>query len=150
MSRDPDGTETVRSLGSGIEREVVHNLFVQFLKRRDEWFTPRSDGFYSLSTTTHSLSSQSVSASRLRKLTILGAVTALWLLHGMPTVPLDPVFIHYLIHGCNLHSIHEGILAEWHPNLRQTISDWIDLGPDGDASTFENHFTIIHDIQVRS
>src|ERR1700683_1384474 len=46
MSRDPDGTETVRSLGSGIEREVVHNLFVQFLKQRDEWFTPRSDGFY--------------------------------------------------------------------------------------------------------
>ena len=150
MSRDPDGSETVLSLGSGIEREVLHNIFAHFLSRKDAWFTPRSDGFYTLSTTTHTLSGWCVSTSRLRSLAILGATTALWLLRGMPTIPLDPVFIHFLIHDCNLQSIHRGILGEWHPTLRQTISDWIDLGPNGDASPFENHFAIIHDIQVSS
>jgi hypothetical protein len=37
----------------------------------------------------------------------------------------DPVFIHFLIHDCNLHSIHCGLLGEWHPTLRQTLSDII-------------------------
>lgn len=150
MSPDPDGSETVLSLGSGIEREVLHNIFARFLSRKDAWFAPRSDGFYTLSTTTHNLSGRCISTSRLRSLAILGAITALWLLRGMPTIPFDPVFIHFLIHNCNLQSIHRGILGEWHPTLRQTISNWIDLGPNGDASPFENHFTIIHDIQVSS
>jgi hypothetical protein len=146
--RKVNGVETVISVGSGIEKEVIHALFAQFQKHRDEWFTPRADGFYTLSTTTRSLSSQHVSESRLRNLTILGAATALWLLHRLPTVPLDPVFLHFLIHDCNLDSIHPAILGEWHPSLRQTISNWVDLGPDGDASPFGDHFTFIHDIHV--
>jgi hypothetical protein len=139
---------TVVSMGNGIEQEVIHNLFADFQKHRDEWFAPRSDGFYALSTTTHALSSQFVSGSRQRNLAILGAVTALWLLRGLLTVPLDPVFIHFLIHECDLHSIHPAILSEWHPTLKQTISNWIDLGPNGDISPFDQHFTVVHDIHV--
>lgn len=139
---------TVVSMGNGIEQEVIHNLFADFQKHGDEWFTPRSDGFYTLSTTTHALSSRFISDSRRRNLAILGAVTALWLLRGLPTLPLDPVFIHFLIHDCNLHSIHPAILGEWHPTLKQTISNWINLGPNGDPSPFGQYFAMVHDIHV--
>jgi len=90
-------------MGSGIEQEVIHNLFVDFQNHRDKWFSPRSDSFYALSTTTHALSSQFVSESRQHNLAILGTVTALWLLRGLP---------NFLIHDCNLHSIHPAILSE--------------------------------------
>jgi hypothetical protein len=135
-------------MGGGIEVEVIHNLFANFQNHRDEWFTPRSDGFYTLSTTTLALSPEFVSDSRQRNLAVLGAATALLLIRGLPTVPLDPVFLHFLIHDCDLHSIHPSILGEWHPTLKQTISSWIDLGPNGDLSPFSQHFTIIHDIHV--
>jgi len=81
---------------------------------------------------------------------ILGAAVAMSLVRGVSTIPLDPVLLHFFVHDCDLHSIHPGVLGEWHPNLKQTISDWIALGPDGDADipTLRNHFITHHDLQV--
>ena len=79
---------------------------------------------------------------------ILGALSVLSLIHGMSVFPLDPVFLHYLVHGCNLHSIHPGFLGEWHPGLKLIISDWIALGPDGNATDFRACFVNYFDIQA--
>lgn len=79
---------------------------------------------------------------------VLGAATALCLINGMSTPPLDPVFLHFLIHNCELDSINPAFLGEWHPDLKRTIQDWISLGPDGDPSPFQMHFATYHDLQV--
>ena len=106
------------------------------------------DGYATL-TTTHSMSnSRFIPSSRLRAMGILGAVSALCLIRGMSAFPLDPVFLHYLAHGCNLHSIHPGLLGEWHPALKMIISDWIALGPHGDVASFQACFAQYFDIQA--
>jgi len=71
------------------------------------------------------------------------------LIRGMSTMPLDPIVIHFFIHDCDIHSIHPAILGEWHPRLRQTISDWLRLGPHGNPAPFQEHFATFHDLQVR-
>ena len=126
----PDDNETIHSLGQGIEREVIHTILEQYRQSSGQWFAPHEDG--------HS------------NMAILGAVVAMSLVRGVSTIPLDPVLLHFFIHDCDLHSIHPGVLGEWHPALKQTISDWIALGPDGDANTptFRNHFITHHDLQV--
>ena len=85
-----------------------------------------------------------------RDLSILGAVVAMCLIHGMSAAPLDPVLLHFFIHKSDLHSIHPGILGEWHPSLKQLVSDWITLGPHGNANTdaFRTHFLMYQDLQV--
>jgi len=146
----PDNDETIRSLGGGIEREMIHTLLEEYRTKSSDWFVPREDGHATLATS-YSLSvAQYVPASRKRNMAILGAAVALNLLRGVSTPPLDPVLLHFFVHNCDLHSIHPGILGEWHPALKQIVSDWIALGPDGDANTPTNqqHFATYHDLQV--
>lgn len=81
-------------------------------------------------------------------MSILGAITALCLIRGMSTFPLDPVLLQFLIHDCDLHSIHPALLGEWHPELKQTISAWIALGPHGDAAPFQGFFATYYDRQA--
>ena len=146
----PDDNETIRSLGQGIEREVIHTILEQYRQSSGQWFAPREDGHSTLATSYPLAMAQCVPPSRLRNMAILGAVVAMSLVRGVSTIPLDPVLLHFFIHDCDLHSIHPGVLGEWHPALKQTISDWIALGPDGDANTpiFRNHFITHHDLQV--
>lgn len=66
----------------------------------------------------------------------------------MPAMPLDPVLLHYFVHDCDLNSIHADIMEEWHPELKQTISNWLSLGPDDDISGFRDHLATYHDKQV--
>jgi hypothetical protein len=106
------------------------------------------DGHATL-TTTHPLSSSRfIPSDRLRNMEVLGAVSALCLIRGMSTHPIDPVLLHYFVHGCNLHSIHPALLAEWHPALKRTLVDWIELGPHGDAAAFQSAFASYCNMQA--
>lgn len=62
---------------------------------------------------------------------------------------LDPISLHFLLHDCDLHSIHPGILGEWNPVLKQTIINWINIGSGGDPTPFQSHFVVFRDAQVR-
>jgi hypothetical protein len=66
----------------------------------------------------------------------------------MAVTPLDPVFLHFLIHNSDFASIHPTILAQWHPELKQTITAWLETGPLGDITQFQGHFSTYHDMQV--
>jgi hypothetical protein len=146
----PNDDESIRSLGEGIEREVIHTLLEQYRQRSSEWFTPRGDGHSTLTTSYPLAMAQFVPLLRIRNMAILGAAVAMSLVRGVSTTPLDPVLLHFFVHDCDLHSIHPGLLGEWHPTLKQTISDWVALGPDGDANTptFRNFFINYYDLQV--
>lgn len=142
------GRRAVCSVGDGIEREVLHTLLEEFRVTATEWFMPRADGYSTLATTHNISSAQHIPSSRLRNLSILGAVTALCLLHSMSATPWDPVFLQFLVHDCDINSIHRPFLSEWHPALTQTISDWLEAGPQGDVAHFQDHFATYHDLQV--
>jgi hypothetical protein len=139
-----------RSGGDGIEREVIHTIFEDFRQEAAQWFTFHADGQATLTISHSYATARFVSASRKRNMAILGAATALCLIRGMSTPPLDPILLHFFIHDCQLDAIHPGILGEWHPDLKQLVSNWIRLGPDGDPSLFQTHFATYHDLQVSS
>lgn len=144
-----DDNETVLSLGDGIEREVLHTIFEQFRKDTAQYFTSHPNGYATL-TTAHTLTTaRFVSTSRKRNMGVLGAATALCIINGISIHPIDPVLLHYFVHNCDINSIYPALLAEWHPELKKTISDWINLGPNGDPGPFQAHFATHNDIQVR-
>ncbi|KAF8883865.1 hypothetical protein BD779DRAFT_1472363 [Infundibulicybe gibba] len=148
VSRTPDGLEQIRSLGDGIEREVIYTAFHKYLQSPSQWFLPRA-GDFSTVATCHSLATAIYLApARRQGLLLLGALTGLFLIHGMAPAPLSPVLLHYFIHGCDLNAIHEGVLGSWYPELRHTIRSWLDAGAGGDTREFQTHFATFHDMQV--
>ncbi|KAF8882082.1 hypothetical protein BD779DRAFT_1473054 [Infundibulicybe gibba] len=144
----PDGLEQIRSLGDGIEREVIYTAFQKYLQSSSQWFLPRA-GDFSMVATCHSLATSGYLApARRQGLLILGALTGLFLIHGMAPAPLSPVLLYYCIHGCDLNAIHERLLGSWYPELRHTIRSWLDAGAGGDTREFQAHFATFHDMQV--
>ena len=112
------------------------------------WFLQRQDGHSSLFTLGLQRRQQSPPSQRSIKLSILGALTALLLLYGIPPIPLSPVLLHYFIHDSDLNSITRNLLGNWYPDLGRLIQDWIDAGPDGNIESFAGHFMTYHDTQV--
>lgn len=90
-----------------------------------------------------------IPTERLIKLTQLGALSALLLIHGIAPGRLDPVFLHYLIYDCNLEAVHPSFLGEWHPDIRGQLMQWIAAGSEGNIDQFQGHFATYHDIPVR-
>lgn len=147
-SPDVNGTDTLRSVGEGIEREVFHTLMEHFRAESSKWLTPRADGYATVATTLTLAASRFISASRILNMKMFGSIIGLALLRGMSSYPLDPVVINWFINDCDLHSIHPQILGEWHPVLKKTIEDWKNVGPVGNIDSFQPHFATYHDLQV--
>lgn len=136
----------VRSVGRGVEREVVHLAFERYRKDASQWFLQRAGGYSSIAITNMMTP---VATERLRKLSVLGALTSLMLIHGMAPTPLSPVLIQYFIHDCDLKAIHPSFLAEWIPELYQTLQSWLAVDPETkEISPFRAHFATYHDAQV--
>ena len=133
------------SLGDGIEREVIQSIFGDFKKVPFEWFIPHVNEFSMLATSHCLTSSRFISSGRKRNMSILGTITTLSLIWGMSASQLDPILLHFLVHNCDLHSIHPGIVGEWHPVLKRTIADWISIGLRGDVTPFQLHFATFRD-----
>lgn len=140
--------DNLHSSGPGIEREVIYTLYQQFERSSDQWFTPRADNFVTLATSLSMATAQYVSPARLSSLSILGATVSLLLIHGIAPGRLDPSVLQYFIYGCDLESIHPAFLSEWHPEIHQTITKWLAMGPSGDVDPFQGHFATYHDIVV--
>jgi hypothetical protein len=92
---------------------------------------------------------RSISSYRLDAVKKLGAICALLLINGQCPDPFNPLIFQYLINNFNLHSLHERLVGEWHPELRATIRNWIDMGETGDVAPFRSHFATYHNQSVR-
>lgn len=146
-----NGWDGVQSMGEGIEREVLQTAFQEFQDHPTMWFLQRQETHSSLVTLglqRRQESSTSPMTQRSIKLSVLGALTSLLLLNGVPPVPLSPVLLHYFIHDLELNSISPDLLGNWYPDLGKLIQDWIAAGPDGDIEAFASHFITYHDTQV--
>lgn len=149
-SSSVDAENEIVSSGEGIEREMIFLVYQRFLANRTQWFHPRADNRSSLRTLHSAQSALAVPQSRIRNLKKLGAICAFMMILGQNPSPLDPAVFQFLIHGCDLHALHPTFIGEWHPDLRKTILDWIDMGSTGDVSRFEHHFSSYHDFEVSS
>lgn len=142
-----DGSD--RSNGVGVERKVILYLYQSFKNQESRWFHPNDDGFSLLATSLTLAASQNVSKARMQEMAVLGAVISLCIVRGITAAPLDPLFLLFCVHGCSdINVIHPALLAEWHPERKQIISNWNTLSPRGDPITFQNYLACYHDLQV--
>ncbi|KAF9473603.1 hypothetical protein BDN70DRAFT_816990 [Pholiota conissans] len=150
VGRSHNGRQHIRSLGRGIEREVIYLAFGRYSSQeaQAQWFLPRAGGYSSIAVSHTAHSMTSISTFRVKSLSVLGALTGLMLVHGIAPIPLSPVLIHYFIHNCDLQSIHPAFLAEWIPDLHKTLDDWLSLDHQSDIAAFQPHFSTYHDMQV--
>lgn len=118
------------SLGEGVDREVWHTAYLEYANNT-AILAPRLDN-------THSLLNSPLTRSESDKteLAIFGALTALLMLSGTPPAKLDPVFVHYLLHDCDIHSITKAIMKKWHSEFTSKLEDFINIGPSGDIRPF--------------
>ena len=79
----------------------------------------------------------------------LGALCALLLINGQCLEPFNPFIFEYIINDCDLQSLHKHLVGDWHPELRQTIRQWIDMGETGDVIPFRSHFASFHNQSVQ-
>jgi hypothetical protein len=148
VQRTASGWGGIQSMGEGIEREVLQTAFQEFQNHPTIWFLPRQEAHASLITLGLQRQQESSTTQRSIKLSVLGALTSLLLLNGIPPVPLSPVLLHYFIHNSDLNAITPDLLRNWYPDLGKLIQDWIAAGPNGNIEAFASHFTIYHDTQV--
>ena len=87
-------------------------------------------------------------ASRKSELAVFGALTALLIANGIAPVLIDPVYIYYLIHGCNFHLITPGLLQEWHQEFHSVVAKWLSESHTGNIRQFSAHIMTYLDIDV--
>lgn len=150
MQENPEGGRNcLVSLGEGVEREVIWTAFSAFLAQSSKWLQPRADGMQSIATTFTMRTARFLSPTRKQDLQVLGALTSLLIINQIAPIPISPLFLHFLVHGSQLQSLHKNLVTEWHPELASIIQQWINLGHTGDPQLFEAHFATYHDTQVR-
>jgi len=147
---------TIISPGRGIERELIFATFQTFNTpdhaNQGAWFADRVEGCSTIAIV-HDLgcARQLASVRALRRemdLVVLGALTALMIIHKMCPLPLSPAVIQFVLNNCDLHALHSGFLLKYLPETHSTIRQWLDAGPNGDPSPFQAHFATYHDLQV--
>jgi hypothetical protein len=139
---------SIQSLGVGVEAEVLFTALTQLQEHPGQWFYPRIDNMASIAVMHSYSSSRNLSSSRREGMRIFGAITALLLSQGVPPLPLSPIFLQWIIFGCNIHSLHSDLISEWYPELFATIKHWLATGPKGPISSFQGHFSTWHETQV--
>lgn len=149
MDHSIDEAGAISSIGDGIEREVIALAFQKYKAAPDPWFQPRLDGMASLRTLLGMDSAYWIPPERKLALKKLGALCAIMLISKQCPFPFDPLIFHFIVHGCDLHSLHLPLVREWHPEICQVIEKWISIGPTGDATEFSPHFSTFHDMPVR-
>lgn len=140
----------IQTLGNGVEREVIYNLFLRYQEASSEYFAHRDDGFSSLKTVYPMSMSHFIPRDRLLALTKLGALCALSMIEHQIPGTFSPLIFQLIVHKFNVHSLHPAIVGEWQPAARKLILDWIAAGPDGNIDTpeFQAHFANFHDQEV--
>ena len=134
-----------------MEREVIFSAYSKYLQSPSAWFLPRANDRATLQTSRSSLLGHLIPLSRIRAVKILGALCALLLINGICPDPFNPLLFLFIIYKFNIHSLDRETVGEWHPELRQTIDDWLAAGATDDTTPFRNIFCsyLNMDVSVR-
>lgn len=104
-----------------------------------KWMVEQADDMRTLRILMPGTSSRHLSPTRKNELQVLGAVCALMMIEGQTPEPFDPCIFQYIIHGLDFNSLHDGLIGEWHPLLRQLIQRWKEVGHEGDIKFAESN-----------
>ncbi|KAJ7092068.1 hypothetical protein B0H15DRAFT_948250 [Mycena belliarum] len=127
------------AFGHGVEREAWWALFKSM--NNSSLVVEGLDGFSTLRPLFPSaVSDRDVPVARLELLRRFGAVSAMLLVAGLYPGRLEPGLFQYIIHQCNINSLHPSFISEWHPSHRLDILNWLELQPDADPSEFQALF----------
>lgn len=135
--------------GQGVESEVIHAAFEQYTKDSPRWFASSAGDFSTIATTAATMD-EHVSRDQLEDLGVLGALVALNLIFGYPTLPLNPLLLQFFINDCDIHSLTEKSVLKWFPGLKYILSTWIGMTPEEPLAVniFGSHLATYHDLQV--
>src|SRR6266481_6312013 len=97
--------DDIVSSGPGIEREVMYTVYHQFEMAAEQWFMPRADNLATLATSHSIATARYVPAARLSDLSILGAIVAILLIHG---IAVGFKYFYYLLICSNSSSLSKG------------------------------------------
>ncbi|KAJ7436551.1 hypothetical protein FB451DRAFT_1417408 [Mycena latifolia] len=145
------GTQRIVSSGEGIVREVMHAAFIKTLTTTGpQWLTARLDHKLSLLFVRSLGFGPHTFGPRQQLISVSGALWALMLIKGFAVDPIDPALLQFLIHDCNLHSVHPAFLAEYHPDVKHVLDLWKEAGPTGDINLppIVSHLATYHDLEV--
>ncbi|KAI0054705.1 hypothetical protein BV25DRAFT_1922452 [Artomyces pyxidatus] len=137
---------TIRSIGPGIEREVLTATWAEYESRPARFLAPRLDDNWSLASTPF-VSLTTVPQRRV-DLAVLGATVAISIAAGVVPSPLSPVFLHYCLHNCDFASITPSVLKEWHPQFAAMLEDWKQTGASGSLDRFKYWVALYLDIDI--
>lgn len=123
--------------------------YKQYTDESGWWFAPSTSDFSTISTVATTIEDH-VSQKRLDHLMDLGALVALNLIHGYPTIPLNPLLLEYFINDCDIKSLAKDKVRKWFPNLARVLSLWLEITHDEplDGDVFGPHLATFHNLQV--
>ncbi|KAE9383466.1 hypothetical protein BT96DRAFT_1033001 [Gymnopus androsaceus JB14] len=121
--------------GAGVESEVIHAAYKHYTDEASKWFCVSAGDFSTISTIATAVN-EHVSQKRLEDLADLGSLVALNLIHGYPTLPLNPLLLNKV--------------SKWFPGLAHLLSTWLNMTPEDplDANIFASQLAAYHDLQL--
>ena len=124
-----------------MENEVIFSAFQEFCgAKQSAYFLPRANNTCTVHAAYPLSDPRRIPGARLRQLEKLGALCALMMMSGQCPAPFDPLVFHFLVHECNLDSLHEALVAEWHPELRRDLVLLKEMGARGSLTPFSGLF----------
>ncbi|KAI3605318.1 hypothetical protein WG66_013154 [Moniliophthora roreri] len=143
-----DQAEEYVTSGGGIEREAIFILNQLYLKERAAEFLTKGLDDYATLATVPQCTARFMSEDKRIALGVLGAVVSLSLVYGMGAEPLNPILLMYCYNNCDMRSVLDELVREWHPLLHQTLKLWLAIGPDDSVQGFASHFATYHGTSV--
>ena len=136
----------VRSVGDGVEREIIYALWARYLVNSyTEFFAPKADDY---ATVRVCFPEDCIPQSRLDAMVKFGIVAGLLIVYGMAPFPLDPCILQYYAFNFDRQAIHREFFSHYHPETAALIDEWIRIGPSGPVHRFQSHFINYHDHEV--
>ncbi|KAI0310058.1 hypothetical protein OF83DRAFT_1178954 [Amylostereum chailletii] len=126
--------DRVRSTGDGITVEVWNMAYKSVMEgdALQLFFRPNPDDTYGIAPATAIGSPQ-----RDEALGVLGFFIGYEIALGRPANPCDPSLLLLFLSGLQFDSLTKAVIQEWHPQLCNILTGFLEAGPQGDVSPFQ-------------
>ncbi|EJC97602.1 uncharacterized protein FOMMEDRAFT_162783 [Fomitiporia mediterranea MF3/22] len=129
------------TLGRGLELETLFLAMRTYVAREAVWFERLAGDYSSLKLFTTESTAAHVSAERIKKLRVLGALTSLMVIHKIAPDPIGPAVLQIAYNLRDFRSLHSKFVKTWYPEIHADLQEWNTIGASGDPRCCERIFT---------